>query len=349
MNPTDKVDDLLTKAGAQWRASQPSAPEPDFDRITGARRKRRWLVPALAAASVAAIATAALTVLPNQQEPAVAPPPSSPQLAEGEPRSGRSTADDLLVRNGDKVEVNGQIIAAPGSDPIFCPEIAQVLPAPGRQQAPSCGADQPVKLIGLDLDKLSDPELAQGVRSGYAHVVGTWRDKTVTVEQQSAFRKQPAPADQLPCPAPPGGWPSKPSNLNSPQVQNFIEAKADVISGQRLNYPAGRSRQAPVVFSVGVAKGDLAVFRQTLETIYQGNLCVFQGKVSLADNRQITDRLSTLMSQRRELNIFQGGGTRGDDGLVPVELLVVDEEVRAALVPLGLEKLDITASVRPVR
>jgi len=28
MNPADKVDDLLAKAGAQWRAGQPSPPSP---------------------------------------------------------------------------------------------------------------------------------------------------------------------------------------------------------------------------------------------------------------------------------------------------------------------------------
>jgi len=33
MNPSDDVDDFLAKAGAQWRAGQPSAPEPDLDRI----------------------------------------------------------------------------------------------------------------------------------------------------------------------------------------------------------------------------------------------------------------------------------------------------------------------------
>ena len=37
MNPSDKVDDFLAEAGAQWRAGQPSAPEPDLDRITDQR------------------------------------------------------------------------------------------------------------------------------------------------------------------------------------------------------------------------------------------------------------------------------------------------------------------------
>lgn len=266
MKPTDKVDDLLTKAGAQWRASQPSAPEPDLDRITSAQRKRRWLVPTLAAASVAAIATAALIVLPDRTEPAVAPPPSAPKILEGEPRSVQPTAvqptaeqppaDGLLVRNGDKVEVNGQIVAVPGKDPVFCPDVVRTLPGypPGKEPPPSCGDDQSVKLIGVDLDKLSDPKLIQGVRSGFARVVGIWRDRTITVEEQSAYRTLPQPAEQMPCPPPPGGWVSRPSNLDSKRVQDFLAARADVISGQRVSYPAGHSRKAPVVFSVGVAK-----------------------------------------------------------------------------------------------
>lgn len=356
MKPTDKVDDLLTKAGAQWRASQPSAPEPDLDRITGTQPKRRWLVPTLAAASVAAIATAALIVLPDRTEPAVAPPPSAPKVMEGEPRSvqptaGQQPADPLLVRNGDKVEVNGQIVALPGKAPVFCPDVVQTLVGypPGKEPPPSCGDDQSVKLIGLELDKISDPKVTQGVRSGLAHVVGTWRDRTITVEEQSAYRKLPEPADQLPCPAPPGGWPVRPSNLDSQKVQNFLQARADVISGQRVSHPAGHGRKGPVVFAVGVAKGDLAAFRKAFETIYQGNLCVFQGKITLAENTRITEDLSTLMGQRKELNIYHGGGSRGDDGLVPISLLVFDDKAKAALTPLGLEKLDITPQVRPIR
>ncbi|MEU4394704.1 hypothetical protein [Kribbella sp. NPDC023855] len=356
MKPTDKVDDLLTKAGAQWRASQPSAPEPDLDRITGTQPKRRWLVPTLAAASVAAIATAALIVLPGGTEPAVAPPPSAPKVMEGEPRSvqptaGQPGADGLLVRDGDKVEINGRIVAAPGKDPVFCPEVIQTLPGyfPGKEPPPVCGEDQSVKLIGVQLDKLGDPTVTQGVRSGYAYVVGTWRDRTITVEEQSAYRRIPEVVEEPYCPAPPGGWRSRPSNLDSKPVQDFLAAKADVISGQRVSYPNGHSRKAPVVFAVGVAKGDLAAFRKSLETVYHGNLCVFQGKISLAENNRITEQLSTLMDERRDLSIYYGGGSRGDDGLVPISLLVFDDKAKAALTPLGLEKLDITPSVRPIR
>jgi hypothetical protein len=106
MNPTDEVDDLLTRAGARWRADQPSAPEPDLDRILGGgRRPRRW-VPALAAASVAAIAAAALTVLPDgDKQPAA----TTQSIAQG----NKAPYDDLLVRDGDQVTATGRVIVAP--------------------------------------------------------------------------------------------------------------------------------------------------------------------------------------------------------------------------------------------
>ncbi|MEV6416547.1 hypothetical protein [Kribbella sp. NPDC051718] len=354
MNPTDKVDDLLAEAGAQWRATQPSPPEPDLDRIMSSKSspKRRWLIPTLAAASVAAIATAAL-IIPDHDEPAVAPPATgpTPMLAQGSAAAGKPTADDLLVRNGDKVEVNGDIIAAPGKDAMYCPVEATNLPLidPATQPAPSCDGSG-VKLIGLDPARLTGAKLVKGVSVGQAHVVGVWKDKTITVEQQTAYLKPPPwNPDAIACPAPAGGWPSKPSNFTSTPVQNFLDARKDEISGTRLKYPAGRSRKAPVVIAIGVAHGDLAAFRKTFETIYQGNLCVYRAKVSLTDNYRITDAVTDLMVGRNDLGITSGGGQGPDDGTVPMDLLVLDEKARDAFAPLGLANFEFTVDVRPVR
>ncbi|MDX6260553.1 MAG: hypothetical protein QOH84_2241 [Kribbellaceae bacterium] len=355
MNPTDKVDDLLAEAGAQWRASQPSAPEPDLDRImsTQSKPKRRWLVPTLAAASVAAIAVAALTILPDHNEPTVAPPASkvTPQIAEGRAAAGKPTADDLLVRNGDKVEVNGDIVAAPGKDAMYCPAEMTTAPLidPATQPPPSCDATG-VKLIGLDPAKMTGARIVKGVSVGQAHVVGVWKDKTITVEEQTAYLKPP-PWDPgaIACPAPAGGWPSKPSNFSSKPVQSFLDARKDEISGTRLKYPAGQSRKAPVVIAIGVAHGDLGAFRKTFETIYKGNLCVYRGKVSLTDNYRITDAVNDLMVGRNDLGVTTGGGQGPDDGTVPMSLLVLDEKARDAFAPLGLANFEFDVDVRPVR
>lgn len=360
MNPTDKVDDLLAKAGAQWRAGQPSPPEPDLDRITGAQKsaqkRRRWVVPALAAASVAAIATAALIVLPDGQESTVAPPPNTatvptPMIAEGTVEAGKPSPDDLLVRNGDRVEVNGDVIAEPGKEPVYCPGL--LTPAigylPGKEPAPSCPADYAVKLTGLDLDRLS-LKTTKGVRSGVAHLVGIWNDKTIKVEQQSAYRPPvDTPRRTLPCAAPPGGWPSRPSNISAKRVQNFLDAKAGQIYGPIFNYPNGYSRNAPVVISIGVAHGDLETFRKTFETIYDGNLCLHQVKLSRTDNERIGDAVSTLMMKRKDLGIWAGGGHGLDGDKIPVMMLVLDEKAKAAFAPIGLEYLDLDVAVKPLR
>ncbi|WBQ07044.1 hypothetical protein [Kribbella sp. CA-293567] len=355
MNPTDKVDDLLAKAGAQWRAGQPSAPEPDLDRITGStdrHRRRRWLVPTLAAASVAAIAVAALTVLPDTKEPAVAPPVSSPtlQTAEGGVPSGKPSAEELLVRNGDKVVVDGQVIAAPGKDPVFCPPVARhaIGYPPGKEPAPNCPEEISVKLIGVDLGKLSEPKLTKGVRSGFAHLVGRWQDRTLTVEEQSAPHKVQTPAEPLRCPTPSGGWPSRPSNIQSQPVRNFLEANRAVIASLRSAYPNGYSRNAPVVIAIGVAQGDPAAFRKTFEKVYQGNLCVFAGRLSQADSERIAGAISDLLPNRRDLAIQLVGGS-GDDGLVQVGMLVFDEKAKTAFTPFGLQNLILDVAVKPVR
>ncbi|NEA32269.1 hypothetical protein [Streptomyces sp. SID13031] len=366
MNPTDEVDDLLAKAGAQWRATQPSAPEPDLDRITGteaatlaARSKRRWLVPTLAAASVAAIAVAALTVLPDHNEPAVAPAPSStPQIAEGAVQ-GKAGADDLLVRNGDKVEVEGKIMVAPGQGPIFCAPQMEAMPAPliepaTEPPAPHCRPENSIKLIGVDLDRLTDPKTTQGVRTGLAQLIGIWKDRTITVEEQKPGKVQPVrqpgdAANELPCPEPAGGWPSLASNLDSKRVQNFLTANADQVYGPIMSYPHGSSRGAPVVVRLGVAHADVAAFRKLFETIYDGNLCMYPTKLSVTDSQRISDAIGNLMATRKELGIQTGGGQGADGDHVQLAAVVLDETLKTALEPLGLEYLDLEVDVKPVR
>ncbi len=356
MNPTDKVDDLLAKAGAQWRAGQPSAPEPDLDRITGAQKRRRWLVPTLAAASVAAIAAAALIVLPDGQPPVVAPPPNAktnptPMIAEGTAPAAKPSADDLLVRNGDRVEVNGDIIAVPGQQPVFCPSrpTISIGHMPGKEPAPKCPADVAVKLTGLDLERLSLKTI-KGVGSGSAHLVGVWTDQTIKVEQQSPYRAPvETPLPGVPCAAPPGGWPVRPSNISTKRVQTFLDAHADQIYGPITHYPNGHSRKAPVVFSIGVAKGDLEAFRKTFEAIYDGNLCLHKVQLSRTDNERISNAVTTVMQKNQDLGIWAGGGQGFDGDRIGVSMLAFTEQAKAAFAPVGLEYLDLHVAVKPVR
>jgi hypothetical protein len=354
MNPTDEVDDLLKRAGARWRADQPSAPEPDLERILGSRRRTRAWVPALAAASVAAIAAAALTVLPGgDKEPAAGPPPSVAESNQPEVRTaqGGGSNDDLLIRPGDKVQVNGDIIAVPGTDPVFCPPL--ITPAigylPGKEPAPSCPDTLSVKLKGFDLDRLTGPTL-KGVRTGQAALIGTWgADRSLDIQEQKAYVPPvAAPLPKLPCPPPAGGWVSKPSNIASPAVTNFLNAHADQIFGPVTYYPNGSSRGAPVVMMIGVAHGDLDALKTAFEKVYEGNLCVAPVLLSRADSDRISQQVGDVMS-RRDLGITMGGGAGMDGGPSVVQMLAYTEEVKAALTPVGLDLLKVVPAVTPVK
>ncbi|NUS00013.1 MAG: hypothetical protein HOV67_32735, partial [Kribbellaceae bacterium] len=246
MNPVDEMDDLLRRAGARWRADQELPPEPDLEHIVHGKRKS-W-IPALAAAGVAVIAAGTLAVLPSHNAPAPAADAAG------------STSDALLVKPGDKVRVSGQVIAVPGKTPVYCAPlaVAAIGYPKGKEPAPSCPAEYSIALNGVDLDRIPDITTIKGVRTGHATLTGTWGDRAIDVEEQSAATEpKPAPLPKLPCAAPAGGWQSKPSNVASPAVTAFLAAHADQAYGPVTYYPNGTSRNAPVVMMVGVAHGDL--------------------------------------------------------------------------------------------
>jgi hypothetical protein len=354
MNPTDEVDDLLTRAGARWRADQPSAPEPDLERMLGGRRRPRAWVPALAAASVAAIAAAALTVLPEGgQEPTSGTTQSVAQSNRAETPQVRadSTNDALLVRPGDKVQVSGEIIAVPGKPVVFCPP--RFTPAigypPGKEPAPSCPENLAVTLKGVDLDRLTGPQTIKGVRTAMATLIGIWGDRSIDVQEQkppTAPVEKPFPP--LPCPAPAGGWVSKPSNINSTAVTNFLTAHADQVAGAVMHYPKGTSRGAPLVVMIGVAHGDLNAFRIAFEKVYQGNLCVAPVLLSRTDSERISQQIGEVMG-RKELGITSGSGSGPDGGRALVQMVAYTEEVKAALAPIGLDVIEVGPAVKPVK
>jgi hypothetical protein len=362
MNPTDEVDDLLTRAGARWRADQPSAPEPDLERLLGTRpRSRRW-IPALAAASVAAIAAAALTVLPGgEKEPTVGPPatgdtpqsfaqgnqPTTPQVAvtQADP-----TNDQLLVHPGDKVQAGGEIIAAPGQEPVFCPSRPMDLVGylPGHEPAPSCPPELAVALKNVDLDRLGVVRTIKGVRRGTATVIGTWGDRSIDVQEQKAFVAPSAkPFPPLPCRPPQGGWVSKPSNVNSPAVLAFLDAHSDQVSDPVVYHPKGHGRGKPVVVQIGVAHGDLAAFQRAFEKVYDGNLCVVRALLSRGDNNRLYQTLTSL-NARKELGIQATSASTPGGGPAEVEVVAYTEEVQTALTPVGLNLLKISPAVKPV-
>ncbi len=357
MKQTDEVDDLLTRAGARWRADQEAPPEPDLEyMLSGGRKHRRW-VPALAAASVAVVAAGVIAVLPNPKTP-TAEAPASPVASA--PAGGTPSAetpqtfaqgnDKFLVKPGDKVRVSGKIIAAPGKTPVFCAPLAEraIGYPPGKEPAPKCPDDFAVELNGLTMDQVAGAKTIKGVRTGSAAVTGIWRDGAIDVQQVSAaISETPTALPKLPCAAPAGGWPSKPSNIASAAVKTFLAAHADQVYGPITFYPNGTSRGAPVVMMAGVAHGDLAAFREAFEKVYSGNLCVAPVLMSNADSERVGKAMDQILA-KQDFGVFAYGGAGMAGTAAPIQLLVYTEQVKAALAPAGLELLDIKPQVRPV-
>jgi len=271
---------------------------------------------------------------------------TSQSIADG----NKQDNDALLVKPGDRVQVSGLVIAAPGKAAVFCPVEGgpDVGYPPGQEPAPTCQPEFSVTLNGVDLDRLSEPKTTKGVRGGRAKLVGTWGNGSIDVQEQTA---PDAPVQwsfpPLPCPAPAGGWVSKPSNVNSPAVTTFLAAHADQIFGPVMHYPNGSARNAPVVVMVGVAHGELAPLRHALEQVYRGNLCVSPVLLSRTDNDRLVNRVTALM-HRKELGVLTTGGSDPDGGRAPVSMIAYTPAVKAALAPIGLDLIRVVPAVTPV-
>ncbi|MBB6571300.1 hypothetical protein HPO96_23915 [Kribbella sandramycini] len=312
---------------------------------------RRW-VPAVVAGCVAVLGAGVLVVLP---EPggvvAGAAPAPAPVAVTGVAESvagGKGRGNEgLLVRDGVRVRVSGQVIAAPGVAPVFCPARPVPAIAPAKEAAPGCPAGLRVELKGVDVAKLTDLRAVDGVKFGQAGLVGVWRAGAIDVREQTA----PVPGPEvrfpaLPCPAPKGGWTPKPSNLDSPAVAAFLDKHRDQVFGPVVHYPYGQARSKPVVVMLGVAHGDRDAVRRQFEQVFSGNLCVAPAKLSEADGVRLGQQVGDLMS-RPELGIY-GTGTAPDGSAANVQLLVYTKAVKEALTPIGLDVLRVEPAVRPV-
>ncbi|HZX02522.1 hypothetical protein [Kribbella sp.] len=340
MNPVDEMDDLLNRAGARWRADQQPPPEPDLDFILngGRKRRRRW-VPAVAAASVAAIAIGVIAVLPKHDSPTAQAP-------------ARSANDDLLVHDGDQVRAKGPVVIAPGKEPVLCAPVPIPVPeAPDKLPPPNCPAQYAVTLKGFDAAELRDPRITDGIRTGYAELTGTWSARTIDVHTQTVPPVRPAPtganipAEQVPCPAPAGGWSTAPNELDKVAVSRFLNSRQDQIAGPVVRYPQGGRAGAPQVLEIGVVHGDLAAFQTAFQQVYRGNLCVVPAKLSVTDLDGISAKVTGLMT--RGLGVY-GTGTAGLDK-VSVSALVYDDALKNALTPIGIDDLELGTTVQPLR
>jgi hypothetical protein len=213
-----------------------------------------------------------------------------------------------------------------------------------------------VDLTGVDVSRLVDLSVVQGVKSGQARLVGTWKAGSIAVEQQGP----PTPAQPgdrapgVPCSPPAGGWKAGDASESiTPAVEQFVKARTDQLQNPWIGWPDGFPTETkpgappnkPSVLMIGVAHGDVAAVRRALEPLVAGNLCVTQVKVSQAEAAKQQKAIEALPTA--EYGITSVGLGAGDQP-VRVELRVLDEKTLAALQPIGLDTLDLQPYVRPI-
>jgi hypothetical protein len=286
--------------------------------------RRRW-VPALAAVVVVILA-GGLLVLSADRPGGLAPVARS--VAE-------SNQSGLLVRDGDRVEATGRVIG--DHAPVLCPLLPQAVTS-GAAHPPVCPAQYAVALKNLDVTKLSGSRVVT--------VTGTWRKRSIDVQTQAIPQaRSTAAPDQVPCPAPVGGWSTAPNVVDGTAISRFLAARAGQVTDPALLYPEGRLPGAPEVYTIGVAHGDPAAFRRTFETMYDGNLCVHRARFSKTELTRMAAAVSELIP--RGLGVYAAGLAARDK--VSVSALVYDGALQNALAPIGPETVDLAVTVRPLR
>ncbi len=346
---SDPVDDLLRRAGAQWRSTQPLAPE--APPAWPARDRRRWPAVLAAAAAVVAV-TGTVVALTARPDPAV---PTGVVVMSTDGGTTDNNATVRVVRDGDEVEASGLVIAASGEPVRFCAPAP--VPAIGRGSAleellASCPLG--VEVTGVDLDALAEAGTTAGVRHGRAYLRGVWHAGTITVTEQGPPVADPQPEPPpLPCPTPEDGW-VRGFSPSSNELHEYIEAHADQFRPLWVSYPGGvpggsMSPAAVEVLVVEVVSGDLAQTTDELRSHYTGNLCVVArpGLPSLAERRRLEGELQPALGALME-DQTNGIYIIGYGDFIFVEMVVLTEPLLAKFAGIDLGAVELRPWVRPV-
>ncbi|ONI71749.1 hypothetical protein BWI15_16530 [Kribbella sp. ALI-6-A] len=98
---------------------------------------------------------------------------------------------------------------------------------------------------------------------------------------------------------------------------------------------------------VPVVSGEVDSTQRELEAVYEGNLCVTRGVLSIAEGQRLAERVGALQNDRA--NSISGVALDTPNGRVVVALFMVTEQLYEQVVDLDLEKLEFDPVVRPVR
>lgn len=261
--------------------------------------------------------------------PTVADRPSVPAGSAVPTRpTGPTGPADLIVRDGDLVEVSGRV-----EDGKLC------APAPvGGDYCP----------YGI---KVPGTVGATGVT-----VRGRWHPDGLSDIQVLPYTPSSAGAGWLPaalpetppCPAPAGGW-STATDWGSPEVEdplrNYLHAHADQFAEQYVTHLDGAR-----IMVVTVVKGDVDRARQALDAIYTANLCVVAapGERSIAADEQLQATTGEAVGELMNEQAWEIYTANADDGRMRVNMVQLTEALYDRFVTIGLDHLILDPWIRPV-
>ena len=319
------VDDLLTRAGARWRAAQPPPPDPDLTGLTGRsprRPKARILPPLVAAAAVVVVAAGALVALDRDPAPPPGPVPAAP------PDPDRYGGEQI-VHVGDRVVADGFVVRDDGVTWLCVLDVIDwhgevhcrrdlVLTGPGYASRAVPWPRKPPS-VGLTTTEDAAATVYGRYRPGGIEVD---RVVEVTLPQPGwGSRMTPSAPREVPCAPPAGGWTTGHLERNSaPELaMERLVAQGQDYSGTWPVFPADDT-VVHVVATTGDVDTAEAELRRVLPEPY--NLCVYRTSVRREQLERAPaggEELGRLgLGSRIVLDVGRADGFRGLTGNVVV-------------------------------
>jgi hypothetical protein len=237
-------------------------------------------------------------------------------------------ARDLVFEAGHRVRAWGRYVAAPDGDWLDLARVHDL-----TFQPPGWKSHRSIRLIGVDVEAMPTDGALNRVPACIS-VVGTWRDESIEVEEQSQdIPAQEPSADRTdpPCPPPPGGW--------RHDILAFDLDYGDLESGAMVTRVVFRPSADREVLVVAASDVD-AVTRQ-LSSQLPNQLCVVPSRFTRVQLDEVRD---VLLAHWREwrLEFF---GTSSDlqaqPSITAAPLWVTTEMAEwAGTLPEGLLRLD---------
>jgi hypothetical protein len=243
-------------------------------------------------------------------------------------------ARGLVFEAGDRVRTWGRFVAGADGDWLDLARVHDLIFRPAGWKS-----DRSIRLIGADAEEVRTGWAPNRV-PGYISVVGTWREESIEVEEQSAelpARERFAAWRDPPCPPPPGGWRRDvlPWNLDC----GDLESSGAMVG--RVVFRPSADQEVLVV-----AASDLDAVTRQLSPHLPHQLCVVPSRFTRAEIDEVCD---VLLARSREwrLESFGTGADGQAQPFITAELFRVTAEMAEWADMLPERLLRLRPALRP--